>query len=874
MRKWFDRSNRRHHPVSKPSDDSTEKPNLRRFTIDLGSLSSKDKDHHRSSSGDISRGPSKKPSILTSRYWRHTRGQATSEQQIEALDNNAPSSAGLPGFSSRKPSWVGSEDSASSFPWARIPLNEFGMPILEILSRDVEGFDTYSDVGSPGGSRSGSIFMGDMGGSERGGGEVRERWVDEDGEEVGGKFMSRFGAAVGDDVCEEMEMEEEEKDLACFQYPTSNEVERVHQLDTNRKVIQSTSHDLLVETEKPKGFPYYFFFSSSTPKDIKPPDETLPPVPSIPADPFRTTTPPSFEEIDPPDAYVDPNQKKKRKLHAGFVLPTFDGDVRFAEERVAGNGVDVMPRTRRVAEKLVRGIQRMLFSSAGRGVAGEGGAGGGGVGGVGGMSGEVKKVVILALHGWFPQKWLQSVITGPPHGTSPRFLHNATRAVKRYFKDRYGRDLLDSDITSIPLEKEGMIEERAKAHFQQIVGTSKSLEEGEEMESGWVRALRDADLIMVVSHSQGVPVSVLLMDLLCQAGILEPSRQRVCVLAMAGIWHGPFPALQAVVRYVDTPAGNELFDLTSTDSRLSVTLLEALARCLCKGLRVVAVSSWFDEVVPFYSSSAHALDHPHFLRAIFIDEAFSPAAWGVGSVPSKPAAGEVGDGAPVKTLSAAGGDAAGGLVEFKDRSGVGEEGEGRSTPPLPASGGGKNGQKPTMMASSPPALAADADDVDFLTHLIVFSLKLRNRGMSDHGLSLHISKLIAGTFLGTRGHSALYDESETYMLAISFAMGSKDIPPASARPLRVRPFSSPARSNPYGLTFSMARIVSSPGILADPELKAEVADLLDRYDRWMPSVPELRAAKFALDGLKVASLREHLAGGGLSGVQLRRASQG
>jgi hypothetical protein len=62
-----------------------------------------------------------------------------------------------------------------------------------------------------------------------------------------------------------------------------------------------------------------------------------------------------------------------------------------------------------------------------------------------------------------------------------------------------------------------------------------------------------------------VPVSNILVDKLIHEGILFPEHQKISILAMAGIWNGPFPSLHAVVRYVETPAGQELFDLCDTD---------------------------------------------------------------------------------------------------------------------------------------------------------------------------------------------------------------------------------------------------------------------------------------------------------------------
>ncbi|KAJ3098224.1 hypothetical protein HDU97_004176 [Phlyctochytrium planicorne] len=965
--------------------DNPSYPGSRRFTIDLGTalrkVQSQTQSHwqkrQRPTSMDINHSnqddnPSPSHShqpqprrfsipFFTPKKWRWP-STATARRPTPPTNSTTTPIPTRQG--SRKASWVGSDSNASltTVPGWIGEVNSAGIPILEVLPRDAESWDRYSDVGSPNGSEGGGelgVILEEGWEPWHVGGRVDDVEEDEDEKDPNAcnvlpsikvsmatqgyvvekkldvdeedfdetaplpalpsmvPFSSRFPSQAQDSVCLDMEMglEDEEDDPACLDYMGPTNIPA-------SPILMEEDEDE-ERGQPPQAFPWFNWFSSNKkpdeplkdskpleagetetdpPQDPQPPDSTpylqsleeedpapRPPPPLPPKQSHDSLTPPPLPTSQTPltspslplqtpsstppkpvsEDYTDPTSKKKRRPHSGVVLPTFDF------ERKAGHGasvaqVDVMPRTRRVAEKLMLGIQRMLM----------GGNGGAARVNEDGFR-EVKKVVILGIHGWFPQRWLQSV-TGPPQGTSPRFIHYATRAVKKFFKDRYDHDLDDSNITSIPLEKEGMIEERAQSHFKTIVEKGRTeVENGVWVGEGqgeWVGKLREADLVLVVSHSQGVPVGVLLMDLLCQAGVVDPGVSRVCLLAMAGIWHGPFPSLQTVVRYVDTPAGNELFDLCSTDTKLSRTMVEALARNLARGIRVVAVSSWFDEVVPFYSSTAMVLDHPLMLRAMYIDENFSPATWAIGGE-------KVGGVSMNSTVSSTTGAAV--AAEARDANQDGQT-DGTVTP-TPVSKGGAPVPGATGMGTAGGATAGavrpSADDVDFLTHLIVFSLKLRNRGYSDHGLSLHLSKLIAGTFLGTRGHSALYDEVECYMLALSFAMGSKDIPPQSAQPLRVRPFTSPTRSNPYGLTFSMARIVSSPAILADQELKAEVSDLLERYDRWQPVPPELRTAKFALDGLKIASLRENLAmaeggGGGGSNNSLnlvngwRRSSQG
>lgn len=50
---------------------------------------------------------------------------------------------------------------------------------------------------------------------------------------------------------------------------------------------------------------------------------------------------------------------------------------------------------------------------------------------------------------------------------------------------------------------------------------------------------------------------------------------------------------------------------------------------------------------------------------------------------------------------------------------------------------------------------------DFLTNLIVFCQRLRNAGLSDHGLQNHLSEALIGTLSGV-GHSSVYEDRDVF----------------------------------------------------------------------------------------------------------------
>ena len=49
-----------------------------------------------------------------------------------------------------------------------------------------------------------------------------------------------------------------------------------------------------------------------------------------------------------------------------------------------------------------------------------------------------------------------------------------------------------------------------------------------------------------------------------------------------------------------------------------------------------------------------------------------------------------------------------------------------------------------------------------LSHLVGFALKLRNLGISDHGLIRELSIPLAGSLYGGEGHSRLYEDDAVY----------------------------------------------------------------------------------------------------------------
>lgn len=283
----------------------------------------------------------------------------------------------------------------------------------------------------------------------------------------------------------------------------------------------------------------------------------------------------------------------------------------------------------------------------------------------------IRKVVIIGVHGWYPRKALRTLI-GEPTGTSQKFCQEMDLALKDYLR-HHGKHLDPKDVTLIPLEGEGKVLERVEVLYQNLV-----------QNKAWKESVHEADVVLVATHSQGTPTSILLMARLIDEGLLrvqenDPQMQRIGILTMAGISHGPFPFLKGnfVVRVFEREAASELFEFMDSETGIARKYREGLRTVLSSGVRLTCVASLEDQVVPLYSAVMTSVHHPSIVRAVYVD-----------------------NGASYKS--------------------------------------------------------------DFLINLIAFSLRLRNAGVDDHGILVHLSEVIAGSLYG-EGHSTIYDERDVYL---------------------------------------------------------------------------------------------------------------
>ncbi|KUJ22203.1 uncharacterized protein LY89DRAFT_638452 [Mollisia scopiformis] len=134
---------------------------------------------------------------------------------------------------------------------------------------------------------------------------------------------------------------------------------------------------------------------------------------------------------------------------------------------------------------------------------------------------------------------------------------------------------------------------------------------------------------------------------------------------------------------------------------------------------------------------------------------------------------------------------------------------------------------------------------DFLSHLVGFALKLRNLGVSDHGLIRELSAPLAGSLYTGEGHSRLYDDGNVYDLAIEYALETTTVGDV---PLDVKKYEIPTNANPYILPWIMRGLLEEDFVKT--ELDQETTELLKKFDDWKPATKVLKDVKYRLEAVR------------------------
>ncbi|KAK4106326.1 hypothetical protein N658DRAFT_490941 [Parathielavia hyrcaniae] len=367
---------------------------------------------------------------------------------------------------------------------------------------------------------------------------------------------------------------------------------------------------------------------------------------------------------------------------------------------------------------------------------------------------KIKKAIAIGVHGLFPANYLRTMI-GQPTGTSIKFANHCAEAIRRW-ADSHGCE--DCVIEKVALEGEGRIGERVENLWKLLLN--------------WIEHIRDADLVLIACHSQGVPVSIMLLAKLIELGVVASARVGVC--AMAGVSLGPFPDYRSSMGILMGSAA-ELWEFADPQSEVSKRLEASIKAVLSYGARLTFIGSIDDQLVPLESAIYSPVHHPYIYRAVFID--------------------------------------------------------GRIHAP------------------------------DFIAHLVGFALKLRNLGVSDHGLIRELSTPLAGSLYSGEGHSRLYDDTQVYDLAVTHALETTDVAgpsvacevrraAAAAATTNTNTNTTTALSNPnpYHLPWIMRGLLEEDFVKT--ELSAETDELVRQFDDWKPVTKALKDVKYRLEAVR------------------------
>ncbi|KAJ9107252.1 hypothetical protein QFC20_003789 [Naganishia adeliensis] len=410
----------------------------------------------------------------------------------------------------------------------------------------------------------------------------------------------------------------------------------------------------------------------------------------------------------------------------------------------------------------------------------------------------VRRIVIIGVHGWFPNAHVQKVI-GAPRGSS-YFASMMGQAVLAQFEADFGvGQEAPEKVTYIPLDGEGTVQVRVEKLFKAYL-----------TRPDWIRDVRRADAIFVAAHSQGTVVATHLLSRLIGQGHIRTAHNveavdrcewafgsvaqpgsalggknhpsyrnrdpRIGLLAMCGVHQGPFyssttsTVIQPYLNWFENAAARELFDFQDGHSVVVTEYKKALDTILHHGVKTIFLASLDDQMVPIYSATFAAASHPLILRLLYVD-------------------------------------------------------------------------------------AAIHSSTDFMINLIVFCLMLRNAGLDDQGLIGHLSEATAGAWRGA-GHSTPYEDPGAYAFMVKYLLSTDSPVDAPFPELKVEDFAVRDAKNDYELPWILR------GVMDDPDVKmlfdAEITELKENILSWNPTTRALRDMKKRLEPMAGrAALRQH-----------------
>ncbi|GAA6014204.1 hypothetical protein JCM10207_006131 [Rhodosporidiobolus poonsookiae] len=222
---------------------------------------------------------------------------------------------------------------------------------------------------------------------------------------------------------------------------------------------------------------------------------------------------------------------------------------------------------------------------------------------------KVKRVAVIGVSGWYTSSPMVRSVLGEQTGTSVKFATMMHDAVHSYLESH---DTGSFNIQAIALEGQGTVQDRVDKLYNQLVGRKE-----------WVQAITMADAVFLATHSQGTVVSTQLIARMLDQGLIVGTQTHL--LAMCGIAQGPFIylhqslALAPYFNYVESAPARELFEYQNPESVAAIKFVESLRLVLNAGVKLTAIGSINDQVVPLYSALFSGVSHPSILRAVYID---------------------------------------------------------------------------------------------------------------------------------------------------------------------------------------------------------------------------------------------------------------
>ena len=118
--------------------------------------------------------------------------------------------------------------------------------------------------------------------------------------------------------------------------------------------------------------------------------------------------------------------------------------------------------------------------------------------------------------------------------------------------------------------------------------------------------------------------------------------------------------------------------------------------------------------------------------------------------------------------------------------------------------------------------------VDFLSNLVILTLRIRNAGIGDHSLIAQISESLAGALSGV-GHSTIYEEPSVYALAVRYFF---EVEPVSTGIAMQVDDTQRRSTNAVYLTWAFKSMIDDPDVKR--LFQSELEELRVQYEEWKP----------------------------------------